>query len=316
MLVHASPRVLVAEGQTSRPVNPKVSILQGCPTSVALAKAYLFRALETLHALYPDFDISSWVDELGFDGCGASVEELVYEVTSLYLKVVKLLWSRNLTINTRKTGFLCSHASLRKALRAHFKQHFPGFVLPAPLDCIRDLGIDNSGGRMRRLPTSKLPVTKSLRRAANLKHTPRKLRKSLIRTNVLASGLGGTQGVGLAPSSCKAYRARVARGCLTTAWRLFCEESIDPLHKALLQHVSGFFDTVSSFPSSWVRRLRQSWRFAYNRLSTKQPRWYYARGPMTNSRTFIGQPRTSTHGQTGMGIVIVLISRLVFCSPS
>ena len=85
-------------------------------------------------------------------------------------------------------------------------------------------------------------------------------------------------------------------GCLPAAWRLFCDKSVDPLHKRLLQHVSGLFDTVSSFPSSWVTRLRQSWRLACNRLSTKQRHWH--EGPClvssVNSRTFIGQLRTST----------------------
>ena len=99
--------------------------------------------------------------------------------------------------------------------------------------------LDGSAGRLRRLPTRKSPLAKGLRRAAYLKHTPRKLRKNLIQTNVLASELRGTQGRGSSPSTCRAYRSRIPRqggfafklGCLTTGWRLFSDKAVDPLHE-------------------------------------------------------------------------------------
>ena len=62
MIVHSSPRVLLAEGQASTPIYPRVSTLQGCPSSVALAKAYLYRLLHDLCRDFPAVDISSWLD--------------------------------------------------------------------------------------------------------------------------------------------------------------------------------------------------------------------------------------------------------------
>ena len=290
LIIHGSPRVLISENQASRPIHPRYSILQGCPSSVALAKAYLYEVLRTICDTYPDFDVSSWLDDLSFDRCGPDPEVLVQDVVSLYLKLSRMLQRLNLTINTKKSGFLCSHASLRRMLRHYLHQHFPGMIFPKVLDCIRDLGIDNCGGRLRRLATSKMRLTKSLKRAARFNQTPRKLRRNLVQTNVLASGLWGVQGVGISATSLHTYRQRVARkggfshrlGCLTTGWRLFADKTVDPAHKTLLQQVSGFFDVVSCIQPRWIEHLRKSWRLAFQKLAGKQRYWHYARGPMTS----------------------------------
>ena len=114
MIVHSSPRVLLAEGQASAPTSPGVSILQGCPSSVALAKAYLYRPLRDLKEAFPD--ISSWLDDLAFDHGGHDIQPLVETMTLLFLQIQRELGRLNSSINLKKSGFLCSHAFANNVL--------------------------------------------------------------------------------------------------------------------------------------------------------------------------------------------------------
>ena len=116
MIVHSSPRVLLAEGQASAPISPRVSILQGCPSSVALAKAYLYRPLRDLKEAFPEVDISSWLDDLAFDRGGHDIQPLVETMTLLFLQIQRELGRLNLGINLKKSGFLCSHAFANNVL--------------------------------------------------------------------------------------------------------------------------------------------------------------------------------------------------------
>ena len=214
---------------------------------------------------------------------------VVESMTLLFLQLQQALQRLNLSINMEKSGFLCSHACVRKALKQYQQQHFPSYVFPRTLDCIRDLGIDNTVGRLRRLPTSKKRITKSLRRAARISQTPRRLRKNLVQTSILASGLWGAQGLGLAPTTLRTYRARIARsggfvhklGCLTTGWRLFASRAVDPMHKTLMQQVSGFFDVFNALSPKLQDQVRRVWRLSYQLIAAKVSHWHYARGPLS-----------------------------------
>ena len=290
MIVHSSSRVLLAEGQASTPIYPRISILQGCPSSVALAKAYLYRPLHALKEAFPEADISNWLDDLAFDHGGHDMEPLVETMTLLFLQIQRALRRLNLSINMKKSGFLCSHACVRTALRQYQRQHFPSHGFPKSLDCIRDLGIDNTAGRLRRLPTSKSRITRSLRRAARLSQTPRRLRKTLVQNKILASGLWGMQGMGLAPTTLRMYRARIGRsggfvrklGCLTTGWRLFCSRAVDPVHKTPMQQVAGFFDVFHILSPKWKQQTRKVWRISYHLIVNKLRYWHYACGPLNS----------------------------------
>ena len=168
----------------------------------------------------------------------------------------------------KKSGFLCSSRALKRALvslHAKIPQK-----LPKPCDVLRDLGLDNTGGRLRRLKTFKGRVARALKRAGKLRLIPRGLRSTLIQTNILASGLWGVQGQGIAPTTMKGLRGRVGvssgiqhrLGCVTVVWRLVEEPLKDPIHQTLRQSVTGFFDTVWRLSPSLRTQLARGWRLA------------------------------------------------------
>ena len=89
MGIHAAPRFLLAEGQASCPIYPLRSILQGCPTSVALSKAYLYRILQDVSEQFPDADLASFIDDLAADLCGDDPEAVAVRITQLYVRLVE-----------------------------------------------------------------------------------------------------------------------------------------------------------------------------------------------------------------------------------
>ena len=288
MRVHSAPRFLMAEGQVSDPMFPKRGLLQGCPTSVALAKAYLFELLQTVAKRFPEVDFSSFIDDLGFDLCGDDPDELATAIMQIFFVVQNGLASLGLEINLAKSGFLCSSPAVKRSL-VKLHEHLPR-ILPKPCDVIRDLGIDNIAGRLRRLRTFKKRMSRALRRAGKLRQLPKRIRATLVQTNVLPSGLWGSQGNGIAPSTLRSFRTQVASkagfrhklGCGTIAWRLAEDPFKDPSHRTLTQQVCGFMDIVKHFSPSLLTLTQNSWKLAKDRIWSKMRHWHYARGPLTS----------------------------------
>ena len=111
----------------------------------------------------------------------------------------------------------CSSGALKRALRSLHSRI--GARLQRPRDVLRDLGVDNTAGRLRRLGTFKKRMAKALKRAGKLRQLTRGVRTTLVQTNVLASGLWGVQGNGIAPCVEEFPKPGGVQGCPPTlAW--------------------------------------------------------------------------------------------------
>ena len=77
------------------------------------------------------------------------------------------------------------YALLKRALRSLHSRILDGFHGPWPRDVLRDLGVDNTAGRLRRLGTFKKRTAKAVKRAGKLRQLPKGVRTTLVQTNCL-----------------------------------------------------------------------------------------------------------------------------------
>ena len=267
MRMHGAARCLLAEDMVSAPVFPKYGILAGCGLSVTFAKLYLWRLLEVLVQKHPTTAISSWIDDLSFDLFHSSVDELAQRAVRLYVEVKRELEALHLKLSIKKSGFLVTSTKVQEALKKPQKQLYPTEVFPCIHLVMRDLGLDNTLSRVRRIPTLKRRLKKGLRRAHKLGKLPKQQRGPPISTNITPASLGGHMAQGIARTTLHHYRQQLARrsklqhklGCTTTALRLHLGWQQDPAHEVVDQQLVGVFQLIEQMPPHKRGLVQKAW---------------------------------------------------------
>ena len=157
---------------------------------------------------------------------------------------------------------------------------------PPVVDVLKDLGMDATRARLRRLPTQTDRVQKVRRRVFKLGIFERSQRQRLLRTNVFPALVWGHRQMGVAPTTVKRMRALAAKasgsyaGLGHVAMRLNCAVHQDPLNFVTKQQVELWFRLCCSYPSDARGLLSMAWTQTVERLNVTKSRWQVVKGPL------------------------------------
>ncbi|CAE7517958.1 unnamed protein product, partial [Symbiodinium sp. CCMP2456] len=290
MPVHSAQRILIAESMASEAIEPKHSILAGCPLSVSLCKLYLWRPVEKVLKEQAPAQASTFVDDISFDLHGGRELVLARRSLRLYSHLHSELSNKNMLISEGKTGFIVSSKEVKRAFDRVLKEpEFRTQKFPPVREAMKDLGVDVTLGRRRRTTVQKGRLTKGLQRAHRLKDLPRGRRAALVRSNVYPTALWGHQTQGISKTALHHFATKVAGaarfrqklGCLTTALRLSMDVAHDPRHLVMAQQLEAWFTLIRAQTAETQQLLAKSWCITQHHIWNSPAHWHYARGPMS-----------------------------------
>ena len=142
--LYTGPRLIQAEGISGEPKRYEKGILQGCPQAPAIAKLVL----------------QTWVDDVSFDIKGTDASYVAREAVLAFRSLKQHVEAAGLKINSDKTGFISSSKEVAKALDENLQD-----TDPKHFNVLRDLGIDATNSRRRRVMQIKKRFAKGRGRA-------------------------------------------------------------------------------------------------------------------------------------------------------
>ena len=158
--LYTGPRLLQAEGISGAPKHYQKGILQGCPQTPAIAKLVLYKPLRALVQDHPAVQLQTWVDDVSFDIKGTDADYVAREAVLAFRSLKKHVEAAGLKINSDKTGFISSSREVAKALDLNLQA-----TDPKHFNVLRDLGIDATNTRRRRVMQIKKRFLKGRGRA-------------------------------------------------------------------------------------------------------------------------------------------------------
>lgn len=208
--LYSLPRLLQAEGIAGNPTHYAKGILQGCPQAPAISKLVLYEPLQALGRLHPAVALQTWVDDVSFDVVGTDPDFVAREAVMAYRSLNKLLTEAGLKVNTDKTGFISSSKETAKALQLNLTDQGPQHH-----NVLRDLGVDATAARHRRVAQTKKRFLKGQGRAGILHRLKlqRNIRYRLHRSAIHPVMSWGAQATGSAPQRRQQLRSSEVRFC-------------------------------------------------------------------------------------------------------
>ena len=281
--LYRGPRVIQAEGIATDPQHYRKGILQGCPQAPAIAKLVLYKPLLALQRQHPAALLQTWVDDVSFDVRGRDPIYVAQEALQSYRCLHEALTEAGLKLNTDKTGFITSSKETAVALKAILQ---PGD--PELYDVFRDLGIDATAAKRRRVPQVRKRFTKG-RGRAGIMHRLKlntSVRYRLHRGAIHPVMTWGAQANGLAPQRRHQLRAMAARGLkLQKSGSVdivfdMNKKHPDPGDVIILQHVHTIWKLYHSFDDSKKHLFNSSWNLALAPLIKAKYPWQVVTGPL------------------------------------
>ena len=281
--IYCGPRILEAEGEASRPIWATHAILAGDPQAPLAAKIYLHRALHAFSTRYPQLHIDLWIDDLSFDVVDGDPANAVRMAIAAFNYIRGLLEEDNLMISAKKTGFIASNSIAKKLLVEQLPQHGPQVH-----DVMRDLGVDCTTSRLRRIMTMRARRGKAARKTKklqSLKIPQRAIRLRLYKGSIIAGISRGHQAMGLAPQVRAKHRATMGRqmglqktGNLDIVYDMQPQHQ-DPDYGAFMEQVKTFQHFARHWPEALRRDLEKAWDSHKDRLAKAAHPWQVAKGP-------------------------------------
>ena len=291
--VYSGPRLLQAEGVTSSPVHCERGMLAGCPAAPLVAKLVLAPVLQSFQAKYPRATVDVWVDDISMDFTGDDPHVVSKEALAGFDEIKKGLESVGLQLSPSKTGFLTSTIEAKKSINLHRLEH-----QPKAHDLLKDLGLDSSGGRRRRIGTQQRRLLKGSGRQSKLLHL--KLRSRPVRIRVwktsIHSAVGfGVEAQGLAPQRMRTLRQQLARhGGLQKKGSvdIVFDQHVhlqDPQDVAVERQLKAMHQLVRAWPEKQRGELMSAWRVSWRRLQAAAHPWMVVAGPMAALQVYFLQ---------------------------
>ena len=194
--VYRGARILQGDSQASPPAYSQRGILAGCPVdarSPALSKVVLCPACKRVHEAGLAEVLDTWIDDISADVEHANPQIAARKAFRPFTLFKDLLPTSELLLNFKKSAFTCSDVKAVGALRK--------FLGPEVCGVVKDLGVDNSAGRRRRIPQAKTRLQKASARSSKLRKlgVPSKLSVRTSRVGVQTAATWGHQAQGLVP---------------------------------------------------------------------------------------------------------------------
>ena len=177
-----------------------------------------------------------------------------------------------------------SNAAAKRILTEQLKEEGPKVH-----DVMRDLGIDCTAGRLRRVQTMKARRKKAGRKTAklaSLKIPSRAIKLKLYKGSIIAGISWGHQAMGLAPQVRRRIRATMGRQIgLQKTGNLDILFSMHPRHKdpdyaAFTEQIKVYHKFYGNWPEALAKDLSRAWAVQRDKLQNVQYRWQHAKGPV------------------------------------
>ncbi|CAE7193494.1 unnamed protein product [Symbiodinium natans] len=147
--VYMGARYLVADGVLSAGIRATNGVQAGCPAAPSLAKVALHPVIDKIQRRRDVANVDCWLDDVSIDIQHKSFKQVADSAIRVYRSLKDGMDANGFTISSKKTGFVASSTQASKHLRELLLPHEPQVY-----DVMRDLGVDSTGGRKRRLVTS------------------------------------------------------------------------------------------------------------------------------------------------------------------
>ena len=289
--VYSGPRLLQAEQVTSSPVHCKKGILAGCPMAPLVAKLVLAPVIDRFVRVHPQASVDVWVDDISVDFTGSDATALCREALVGYEELKQGLVEAGLTLSASKTGFLTSSNECKRNLNLARSEG-----QPRAHDLLKDLGLDSSGGRRRRIGTQQQRMMKGRGRHSKLmcfKLRSRPVRVRIWKTSVHAAVGYGLEAQGIAPQRVRVLQRQLARrGGLQKGGStdiVFDQQSKlqDPRDTAIERQMKAIHQLMQAWPVAQRGELASAWRVSWKRLQAAAHPWIVAAGPMAALQAYL-----------------------------
>ena len=300
MQVYSGPKAILAEQEMTPFFHVDSGVPAGCPQAPLLAKAVLAPALIPWKAQHPQANLSSWVDDVGFDLTGKTATQVAQQAVEAYRDLHHRLTTLGLKVNPKKTAFVATDRDTEQALKSMLQEHEP------PISTVmRDLGIDHQAARRRRIPVLRQRFQNAKQRKLKLrtlKIPALKIRLRLHKGGIQPVALWGIEAQGLAPRYRMALRQALAThlghhagGLLDSTYDIHSNKYIDPGDQVILHHIKALHTLYHSWPPEQVQHLEQAWTELAHQLEQKQYPWYVVRGPMAAAIAYMKEWQWQVH---------------------
>jgi len=291
VVMHLAPRLLKYNGAISRIIPVSASIVPGCGKAIAFTRALLYDVLEAAHWAVPRAVPRTYVDDMSQRASGTTVKQVCWDLCAGGLALTDGLQQELGLRLSPKAAVVATNPVIGKHVSEFFKRK--GIAVRCCTEA-RDLGVNNTAGKRRRVGILRDRIGKAKVRAQRIgilvKGDVRARR--LVKTGAWAQASWGHQVLGLPPTTVDRIRtsfAKAARpsdvgGCPITAVAVTLGVGMDPLVKSRLELFDSWFDLWEEVVQGGQQgEVRENWRTMQVDLILRTPanqRWKGVAGPM------------------------------------
>ena len=209
-----------------------------------------------------------------------------------FLELREGLLSRGLEISVKKSGFLVGDAATGRALKLVLSEYDNR---PELKDTIKDLGIDNSLARKRRLSVHHARLQKGRDRLKRVRQLPVRSRRKFVNMSASSVALWGHMALGIPPQKLRAWRLNIARtnkwikgrGSLEVAMQLHASPLEDPYFRLRLEQLKLWLEMVRRCGVIACSALARAWRQSWQELVYARYRWMIVKGPLAATQAVL-----------------------------
>ena len=284
MSLYSAQRLISAEHCVSGPIKPTKGLVAGCPFAPGLSKIPFDEILRPAWVSGLAKTIDLYIDDTSFDTEAGNPHTAARRAVQLYKAVVGGLTAAGLPVSLGKTAFVCSSPKVEAALKEYLPES------DQIKNAAKDLGIDCTAGRRRRIPFHRKRFGKGVKRKARLstlrvKSMPARVRA--LRAGVQTVGLYGHEAVGLAPKRMHWLRAsfahelgRMSLGSVDITIDHACPKRPDPAFTIISQHFKAIHRLLGFIPDSQRQHFDDVLPGMWLEYSQVEYPWKRAAGPV------------------------------------
>ena len=232
----------------------------------------------------PRASVSTWVGDIGADLEDADVPRLARRTVCFAHALMRRLQDSQLCVSLKKSGILCSSASLAKAVKQQLRLRCCELAV---CHWLRDLGSTATAARLRRTAMQQKRWALAKKRAARLRHLPQSVAGRMLRANILPKAFWGHCHSGVSGNNlhrCRSHLGRVScllkkHGDVEVAFAMSFDRHCDPAYRLRIEQVKTWIKLFQATPEVRRRLLSKAWEIREKLTKRKKP-WLVVRGPM------------------------------------
>ena len=289
---HVCPRVIQANGFTSKAVSIFRSIIAGCLSSVALTRVYTKNAIADIDNKHPKSNTNVFVDDTCMQATGRTIEdvlEIIVPAVSMFGDKVRAL---KLSLSP-KAAVCGSIPKLAQIFQHEMKHNYNMQFLIN--ECARDLGVTHTAAKTRpsKFVLSRFNKKVRINKVKNIAKVSRKARK-LFTGSCFAASTWGHQASSLSDTALLELERdalncagiQTAGRCRVTALMVCYGIQGSPKARIVRETIQAWFKLLRLADSNTISKIKQAWPIAVE--AVKQPNGIQnVKGIMSNLILFL-----------------------------